>query len=117
MSSHNYSPPWRDLLPDGTLGPEYGPASAAAMATQTARYQNWAYRKQGPERDEAPLVHRFFAECWESLPESEMLAYRLVYVLRMSLSEAAEEEGLVKGSIKSYVRRLRAKAVKWEGKS
>lgn len=117
MTTARYAPPWRDILPDGTLGEEYGPKSAATLATQMARYQNWAYRKQGPERAEAPLVHRFFAECWETLPESELLAYRLVYVLKMSLSEAAEEEGLVKGSIKSYVQRLRDKAAKWENSS
>lgn len=114
MSNANYLPPWRDIQPDGTLGPEYGPKSPAALAAQMARYHNWAYHRPRSERAEAPLVHRFFAECWESLPESELLAYRLVYVLRMSLSEAAEEEGLVKGSIKSYVKRLRAKACKWE---
>jgi hypothetical protein len=114
MSSSIYAPPWRDVLPDGTLGKEYGPSSSTALAAQVARYRNWAYRKQGPERAEAPLVHRFFAECWETLPDSELLVYRLVYVLKMSLSEAAEEEGLVKGSVKSYVKRLRAKAVKWE---
>ncbi len=117
MSDRNYVPPWREVLPDGSLGEEYGPKSAATLATQMARYRNWAYRKQRPERAEAPLVHRFFAECWESLPDSELLAYRLVYVLRMSLSEAAEEEGLVKGSIKSYVKRLRTKAQKWDSQT
>ncbi len=110
MNSINYAPPWLDL----ETGEYYGPKTSATFARHMAQHRDWAYNKPRTERPEAPLVHLYFAECWQGLPESEMLVYRLVYVLRMSLSEAAESEGLNKGSVKSYVKRLRDKASKWD---
>ena len=111
MTSTKYAPPWLDLA----TGQTYGPETAATYARHVARYRDWAYHKPKPERSEAPLVHRFFVACWEELPASEVLVYRLVYVLRMSLNEAADGEGLSKSSVKSYVRRLRRRAEAWEG--
>lgn len=114
MGSSNYAPPWRDVLPDGTLGEEYGPKSAATLSVQMARYQNWAYRKQGPERSEAKQVHEYFAVNHEDVPDSEKSVYRCVYVHRLSLGETADDMGISKSSIKCYLRRLRLRAEKWE---
>jgi hypothetical protein len=33
-----YAPPWRMRMPDGRLGPEYGPRSESEMAEEIARY-------------------------------------------------------------------------------
>ena len=82
MSKMNLLPPWLDL----DTGEQYGPETAATYARHIAKYKDWAYHQQRPERAEAPLVHRFYLACWEELPASEVLVYRLVYVLRLSLA-------------------------------
>jgi DNA-directed RNA polymerase specialized sigma24 family protein len=109
MTSSRYCPPWFDR----ETGQEYGPKTVTTYAKQVERYKNWAFHKPGPERAEAPLVHRYFAEHNADLPESELVVYRLVYVHRLSLSEAAEDSGWNRSTVKKHLKRLRGRAEEW----
>lgn len=108
--SDKYAPPWFDR----ETGQEYGPKTVTTYARHVAAHKDWAFRKPGPERPEAPLVHRYFAECYIDLPESERGVYAAVYVHRESLSEAAASLGISRSSVKSYLGRLRRRVESWE---
>lgn len=110
MMSSKYAPPWFDA----ETGQFYGPETVTTYAKHVAKFRDWAYQKPGPERAEAPLVHCYAMAHHGQLSESLLSTYRMIYVHRMSLREAAEECGLSRSTVRSYVVRLRERAEKWQ---
>lgn len=109
-TSRNYAPPWYDT----ETGEYYGPETEATYNRHISNYRQWAFRKQGPERPEAKLVHEFAKDNWESMPSSEQDIYRSIFMFRNSLAEAAEDHGISRSTVRSYVKRLIARAEDWK---
>lgn len=109
MASINYAPPWLDAK----TGETYGPKTGETYRRQYAEFKNWASKKQRPERAEAKLIHLYFRDHYRSLPESETEIYRAIYVHQESLMHTAEDLGLSRSTVRSYIKRLRKKAEDW----
>ena len=116
MSSDSYLPPWRGRLPDGTLGEEYGPRTLTTFQNHCTKSADWAYHRPKRERPEAKLVHEYARAHHAVMPPSIVEAYRLIYVHGMSLSEAADDAGLGRTTIRTYQKRLLERAEAWKGK-
>lgn len=114
MGSNNLLPPWRDVLPDGSLGEEYGPKTLATYQSQCTKSSDWAFRSQRTERPEAKVVHQYVREHHADIADSQLDVYRTIYVLGMSLNEAAEDSGLHRSTIVTYRKRLRERAEGWK---
>lgn len=107
-----YAAPWRDRLPDGSLSEPFGPASAAAQAAQTARIRDWSWRAP-PRADNrrSKLCVEFEALPVDvaNLSERE----RQVHALALqghAVRWIARHLGMRRETVKSYCRRIRAKA-------
>lgn len=115
MTSHNYLPPWREIRPDGTLGPEYGPKTAATFARQVADSRNWAHVEQRAPLSDAEDIRAYMRANGEQASEREREVFSAMYLSGLGLKRAAECLGVTRNSIKSYRARLRAKASHWRG--
>jgi DNA-directed RNA polymerase specialized sigma24 family protein len=108
VSKRNFLPPWYDAA----TGENYGP-TPETFVRRIARHKDWAYRTPfgaaAHERPDAKGVHRYVAEHHADVPASELEAYRMIYVQRMSLSEAAEDSGWSRSTVRSYIARLRSR--------
>lgn len=115
MSGDNsrFLPPWRERNPDGSLGSEYGP-TAGSYLRQCAEFKDWAFRRHGRGVQGADRLRAFMrlpdGSLREGVPDGECGAYLLVVEDGLSLKEAASHAGVKKSTIKSYLRRLRARA-------
>lgn len=110
MTSRDYAPPWYD----SETGEYYGPKTEATYAKHIANAKNWAYKKQGPERPEAPLVHRYFFHCHADLQPWVVRTYRAVYVHQLGTKKAAEYDGVSVSTVKKAVRILKQLSKEWE---
>ena len=116
MNASMLLPPWRDRLATGTLGPEYGPKTLRTYERQIARYKDWSYRKPSREArlhaDELIAFMRLEDGTLrtEGIPESELLVYLLVYEQGHSIRHAARNRQLSRETVRSYLRRLKARA-------
>jgi DNA-binding CsgD family transcriptional regulator len=109
-----YAAPFRERLPSGELGPEYGPRSAAAQAAQTARIRDWSYR--APPRDlrrsklSALLSAQLSGATLDGLSAREAQVYELVVTQGHSVRFVAKKLGMRRESVKSYLVRVQRKA-------
>lgn len=118
MSKKHLLPPWRDRLADGTLGPEYGPRTSESYARQVARHRDWSYRPQQlspTQRADADVIHGYMRMPDGSLrvdgiSERESQTYLEIYVAGAGIKTLAARWSVSAGTIKSYIKRLRAKA-------
>lgn len=100
-----YMAPWRERRPDGELGKQYGP-SPSTYARQLNNHRNWAWAPT-KQRDD-------LADC-ASVIESgrassrERDCYELLKAGH-SEREAASHLGVTRDSVRTYIRRLKAKA-------
>lgn len=115
VASDKFAPPWRDVRPDGRLGPDHGPKTMGAFARQNARVKDWSYQ---PTKDRGPddLVHEYMLAESETASGREREVYADVFCNSYTHAESAEFRGLSKSSTKSYIRRLREKAKAWDAK-
>lgn len=118
MMQTNFAPPWREVMPTGKLGPEYGPASAAAYARQIARFKDWSWRTPSKvARRDADEVIGWMrqvgtpgeGELRAEVPTSEREAYLLIFEQGHSVRYVARLRGITRESVKSYLRRLKAR--------
>lgn len=116
IPARQYASPWRERMPDGTLGPEYGPRSAATFAKLHAMHRDWTYKP--PKRAAKQAIE---LQMWMRLedgtlrmgvPESEVRVYRLVVEQGHSIRWVARRLEISRESVRSYLRRLRARMVR-----
>jgi hypothetical protein len=107
-------PPWRDRLPNGKLGPEYGP-SPATFAKQVREQKDWSYSKQRTHRDNAPLLREFMSARTGTVSEQEAEAYKYVHEQGLGTVAASEDMGVSRSSVRTYLARLEVKARAWRG--
>ncbi len=108
------SPPWRERLPDGTLGQEYGPPSPAALARHIARFKDWSWRLPSKEarRDADRLIAYVRLEDGSfraGIPSGELRVYEMVMEAGHSTRYTARHLGLSRSTVTSYLRRLRGR--------
>lgn len=108
-----YTPPWRDLRSDGTLGEQYGPRTPAAYARAVRNHQLWSYRYEhaDPAADAAEVMAymRPDGQLRNDVPDSEVAVYQAIYEQGMGIRETARVAGLNRSTVRSYHRRLRAR--------
>lgn len=113
------APPWRERLPDGQLGPTYGPPSVEAYARHVARWKDWSFRK--PSKDALRDADRMIAFVMledgterPGIPLGELQVFRLVYLKGHSSRYAARKLGMSRSSVQTLKRRLRKRMEMWE---
>jgi len=121
-----YSPPYRDRLPDGTLGPEFGPRTRGAMAREMKRWrERWTWdeetaRMNNPSlaardtthlaaRYDAHKVARYVATHSHEIPMRELEAFVRFYREGLSYGAIAREWGTVRKTVENTLQSLRAR--------
>ena len=106
-------PPWRDRLPSGELGAEYGPKSVATFVRQVARYREWSWH---PTKGRQQLAYgaalcRYMylpdGSLRQDVPESERQVFSDVFEVGMTVRQVARSRGLARGTVRVYLNRLR----------
>ena len=109
-----YQPPWRDRNPDGTLSQEYGPRTPSAYARALRNHENWAWRweQADPTSDRREVIEFMRGETGElrdDVPDSEVVVYQALYEQGASIRSAARELRLSRETVRSYLKRLKAR--------
>ncbi len=105
-----YHPPWREVGPSGELGPEYGPRTPEAFSKQIAEHQDWSQQPQGQY---GAILHKYVEAHPGKVSDGELRAYTHVFCDGYSERNAAELMGVSRSTVKTQIKRLRAKAVGW----
>lgn len=107
------APPWRALNPDGTLGTEYGPQTAATYARHIAKHRDWSYRAPvttSARKVDFVALRAFMRQAdgalRQDVPEGELEAYRLVVEQGMSPRKAGDTLGVSRRTIRVHLQRL-----------
>lgn len=108
-----FAPPWRERLPDGSLGEPYGP-TPQTFAQHVAKFRNWAFRMPSKEaRQDADILIAYVrmedGTFRPGIPQGELRAYVAIFEEGHSVRHAARTLGLSRETIRSYLRRLRAR--------
>ena len=103
-----YAPPWRAFGPDGKLGAPYGPGTAATFSRHLAAHRDWSYRRPSKvARGLEGLV------AWMEAKERDVPAGELRVYLELraghSLRFVARNLGVSRETVRSYLRRLKAR--------
>lgn len=104
-----YASPWRDILPDGSLSPPYGP-SPSTLARQRARHEDWAWRPgRGPRNSLHELEPAVFpgGEARLDIPQRELDVFRLLVDENLTRRQAAARMGVSINTVKTLVQRLK----------
>lgn len=114
MQAIAYAPPWRERLPDGKLGQEYGPRSLATYARHIARFKDWSWRLPSKEaRRDADAMIAFMrledGSIRPDVPASEVAVYLAVYEQGHSIRHTARARQLSRETVRAYLRRLKAR--------
>lgn len=113
MRTQIYQAPWFKREPDGQLR-RYGPRSPEAYAKAHKRWSNWAWQPDRQRPAEIQLMVDYMRgpdnELRRGVPQSEVSAYLLVCEQGKSVRAAAKELGIERGSLRSYLKRLRNRA-------
>lgn len=112
--TEQYFAPWRDVQPDGALGPEHGPKTLTTFQKHLKRHGDWAwqYARATPEiRMLANEEYRRFMRLADGtlrtgIPDGEVAAYRLVCEQHMGQREAAKAMKVTRRTVRSYLLRL-----------
>jgi DNA-directed RNA polymerase specialized sigma24 family protein len=116
-----YLAPWREQLPDGSLSETYGPTTPSAYAKALRRFENWAWRWAQPDpASDAREVIGYMrdgetGELREDVPDSEREVYLAVYERGQGVRQAARSAGLSRETVRSYLRRLKARVSAGKG--
>lgn len=113
-SAETYLAPWRERLPNGDLGQEYGPPSPSAQARGVARHNNWAYKpaKLRSKVANESIGHQlsvFLRDHAAKVPEREMQVYVCIYEKGHSVRWTARHLKIKRDSVRVYIRRLVAR--------
>lgn len=109
-----YAAPFRERLPNGELGPEYGPVSPAAQAAQTARLRDWSF--QPPVRTDqrksklSAVLEPAGGVRGVDLSPQERRVLDLIVGGGHSIRWVAKYLGLRRDTVRTYVARIKAKA-------
>jgi len=108
-----FAPPWVDVLPNGERV-EYGPRSLATYAAHVAKYKLWSWRMPSKEsRQDADTLIAYVrledGSFREGIPQGELKVYVQVFEHGHSVRHAARDLGLSRETVRSYLRRLRAR--------
>lgn len=113
-----YMPEWRDIMPDGSLGPWFGPRTPGEYDAEIDRYQMgtgggglWDYevapdRRRRNREDLERLRTINLAE----LPRRELEVFYAYFVDGRSAGNTARELGIARDTVKSLIARVRARA-------
>ncbi len=107
-----YLPPWRERQPDGSLGSVYGPNSTRAYAVAVQRHRDWAWKRPSKEaqREDADALRAFMRNGGaELVPDGELRVYRMIYEDGMAVRTCARKLGIRRETVKSYIKRLKAR--------
>lgn len=124
-----YMSPWRDTLPDGRLGPWYGPMTESAYEREMTAYQDtreagslWDVEeaaRYGSRKDANRLARdgrRYDEEAvtkymrTREVREDERRVYYAFWVNGLSVGRAALALGMAHTAVQSIVRRLRLRS-------
>lgn len=113
-SAQLLAPPWRERLPDGSLGEPYGPKSIATFAAHVARWKDWSWRLPSKEaRRDADVIIAYVrledGSFREGIPPGELKVYVAVMEEGHSVRHTARTLGVSRETVRSYLRRLRAR--------
>jgi len=118
-NAEQFSPPFRELLPSGDLGPEYGPPSPSALARRFARHNNWAYRpipRRAKVADEATaqalwkFMHNDRGERRTDVSPKQTQVYEHLFLRGHSVRWTARKMRIRRETVKAHARRLLEKA-------
>lgn len=105
----NHLPPFRDRMPSGALGPEYGPKTIATWQRHCQMHADWSYQPPKSKRPEADLLRRFMrpdGELRTDIADSLTSAYLALYEAGQTVNGYARELGISRGAVRSYRQRL-----------
>jgi len=103
-----YHPPWRDRLPDGTLGPWYGPMSAAEYLRQLRESRERSGKPMSREsKYDAESMQHFYRVAGHTWPLREQEIYMSIYVDGKSIAATARRWELKRDTVRGLLGRLR----------
>jgi DNA-directed RNA polymerase specialized sigma24 family protein len=112
ITAETFSAPWRERMPDGTLGEQYGPSSPVAHARKLAVFKQWAFRP-GEKPRAKPVIPEETATALVALvasgrdiPKRERDVFELVVVKGHAVRFVARQLGMRRQSVKSFLARL-----------
>ena len=108
-----YQPPWRELQPDGNLGSPYGPRTAETYARHCADHSNWAHRPQDSRQSHAEMICAYMATNPSAVSERQREVFEAVIVGGLGTKAAAEDIGITRSSVRTYLGRLKDRALAW----
>lgn len=108
-----YHPPWRDRLPDGSLGPWYGPRSVSEYLRERREHRQRSGKPRSKTiRLDAEAMNHFISQHGHEVPAREMEVYVAIYVDARSVPAAAQRLGIKRDTIKGLLGRLRRRLLK-----
>ena len=119
IAAEVFQPPWREVQPNGQLGPEYGPPSPSALARAASKFANWAYRKppqvaKDVNPDTAMRLLKFMrgpdGGLRTDVPKREVDVYLAVYEQGHNVKWTARHLGIRRETVKVYIKRLKERA-------
>lgn len=116
VSATLFAPPWVDVLPSGERV-EYGPKSLATYAAHVAKYKLWSWRLPSKEaRQDGDVLIAYVrledGSFRPGIPAGELRVYRLVCEEGHSTRYAARALNISRSTVKTALRRLRARVGK-----
>jgi hypothetical protein len=108
-----FAPPWVEVMPNGERV-EYGPKSMATFAAHVAKYKLWSWRMPSREaRQDADVMIAFVrledGTFRAGIPAGELKVYVAIFEQGHSVRHAAREMKVSRETVRSYLRRLRAR--------
>lgn len=115
MQVEIYSPPWREIQSDGSLGRPYGP-SPSTYARHMQDYRLWSFdRRKLPSKQARRLGDMAAMRAWmrpdggelrEDVPQREREVYLHVYEHGHAVRWVARHMRVSRASVRTYLRRL-----------
>ena len=112
-----FAAPWRERLPNGELGPEYGPVSVSAFARHLAKFRLWTWRPISTEARAADaerlcvFMRPEGGELRGDIPAGEIAVYVEIYEQGCSTRHVAREHKWHRSTVLGYLRRLKARSL------
>ncbi len=118
-----YLPPWRERLPDGSLGPSYGPPSLSAYEKSLTEFQvttaagglwdpveaalSRPTRGRAEQRHDTDVIEQWLRVSSHRLPRRELEVAVMYWRDKQSIGRVARRLCLAPNTVAGYVGRLR----------